>query len=61
MNRNLTLSSLSETRLLAGNIILGLSTKELTKIKWPKTTFSRTNCREGTVKSNWAFKSQECK
>ena len=59
MNRNLTPSSLSKIRLLAGNIYQRLSTKELTKMNWPKTTFSRKNCREGTVKSNLVFKSQE--
>ena len=61
MNRNLTPSSLSKICLLAGKIYKRLSTKELTKMNWRKTTFSRKNCLEGTVKSNLVFNSQECK
>ena len=34
---------------------------KVTKMNWPKTTFSRKNGREGTVKSILVFKSQECK
>ena len=53
----ITPSSLSKIRLLDDNIYHctyeRLSTKELTKMNWPKTTFSGKNCREGTVCRTW--------
>lgn len=58
---DLTLLSLSKTRLFAGNTHKHLSPKELTKLTWPKTTFQRKNGKEGTVTSNWAFISQHGK